>query len=444
MQTSIEEIGKNKVRLTIEVPTADVEKVLSKTYKRLAGEVRVPGFRPGKAPRQVIDQRLGKDFVRNEALKDLLPELYAEAVKTEDIDVVAPPEIDVKTFEDGQDLTFEAVVETRPEPTLKEYAGLEGKKPKVDVTDEDVDSQIGNLQTRFASLEVAERPIQEGDFAQIDLTTSRHAQTIDELTAKDLLIEVGAGMVVPELDTELLGKRKGDILKVNATLPEHFGDRAGWQVTMTILVKETKTRKLPALDDEFAKTVSEFDTLDDLRGDIRNRLEEMAESQSSNRLRESVLEAFAEGAVDVDLPSGMVDMEVDGLITQMAQVLASQGIPLNRYMEAQNLDADALRNQFREQAEMNLKMRLGLDAVARVEELSVSDEERSEEIERLATRAGRAADDVRKSIEDGEAWKSVDGDILRSKALDLLVERADVTVTDEPAEEAEPDKESSE
>jgi trigger factor len=448
MQTSVEEIGKNRVRLTIEVPTADVEKVMGRTYRRLADQVNVPGFRKGKAPRAVIDQRLGKDFVRNEALKDLLPELYAEAVRSQDIDVVAPPEIDVKTFEDGQDLMFEAVVETKPEPQLKDYSGLPATKPKVDVTEADIDEQVERLRTRFASLEVAERPIQEGDFAQVDLTTYRHDETIDELTAKDLLIEVGAEMVVPELDAELVGKRKGDILKVTAALPERFGERAGWQVGMRILVKETKTRKLPALDEDFAKTVSEFDTLDELRADIRTRLEEMSEGQATNRLRESVLESFASVGVDVDLPNGMVEMEIDSLVTSMAQLLASQGAPLDRYMQANNLDGDALRNSFREQAEQNLTMRLGLDAVAEAEALSVSEDDRSKEIERLSARAGRTPDDVRRSIEanspDGEAWKSVDGDILRSKALDLLVERADVTVTEEepPSEDAASDKES--
>lgn len=444
MQTSVEEIGKNKVRLTIEVPTADVEKVIGRTYRRLAGQVRVPGFRPGKAPRAVIDQRLGKDFVRNEALKDILPGLYAEAVRTSDIEVVAPPEIDVKSFEDGQDLTFEAVVETRPEAQLKAYDGLRGEKPKVEVTDADIDEQIERLQTRFASLEVTKRPLKEGDYAQIDLNTYRHDETISELTAKDLLIEVGAEMVVPELDAELAGKRKGDILKITSTLGERFGEQAGWQVGMQVLVKETKTRKLPPLDDGFAKTVSEFDTLDELRSDIRQRLEESGEARATNRLRESVLETFADTAVEVDLPDGMVEVEVDGLVRSLAQLLASQGIPIDRYMQANNLDRDALRHQFREQAEKNLKMRLGLDAVAQAEGLSVSDEERTEEIEGLAQRAGRTPDEVRSSIEEGEAWKSVDGDILRSKALDLLVQRADVVVSEEepPTPEGTTDKES--
>jgi trigger factor len=446
LKTEVTEAGKNKVKLTIEVPSADIEKVLSRTYKRLAADVRVPGFRPGKAPRAVIDQRLGKDFVRSEVLKDILPDLYAEAVRSEDVDVVAPPSIEVTSFEEGKDLTFEATVETRPEPVLKDYTGLAGTKPEVAITDADVDEQVEHLRNRFATLEVIERPLQNGDFAQIDLTTTHHDSTIDELTTKDFLIEVGAEMVVPELDTELLGKVKGDILKVNTTLSERFGDRAGWQVSMTILVKEAKTRKLPALDDEFAKTVSEFDTLDELKGDIRKRIEDGTEQRATAALRESVLDSFVESGVEVELPDGMVDVEVDGLVTSFAQMLAAQGIPVDRYMESQNLDVDALRNQFREQAEKNLTMRLGLDAVAQTEGLQVTDEERDSEVERLAARSGRDVEEVKQLLarqEAGEkAGMSIDGDILRAKALDLLVERA--AVTTKPADELAPEQEGEE
>ena len=440
VKTTIDEVGKNKVKLTVEVPRADLEKVLSQTYRRLASQVKVPGFRPGKAPKAIIDQRLGRDFVRSEALKDLLPDLYAEAVRTSDLDVVAPPSIDVTTFEDDSDLTFEAVVETRPDAVLRAYTGLKAMKPPTDVDDALVDEQIENLRLRFASLEVTERPLQQGDFAQIDLTAYRHDENIEELTFKDVLIEVGAEMFVPELDAELIGKRNGDILKITATLPERFGERVGWQVGMQILVKETKTRKLPALDDDFAKTASEFDTIDELRADIRKRLTEMVEAQAEQRLKENVLDAFASDGVDVDLPDGMVELEVDGLLTNLVQLLGSQGIGIDRYMEAQNLDAEALRNQFREQAERNLRVRLGLDAVASAEGLEVLDLDRSRELERLASRTGRTADDLRKLIDEREDWKSVDGDILRSKALDLLVERAAVTVgTDESDTEVTPE-----
>jgi trigger factor len=437
LKTQVDEVGKNRVKLTVEVPQADVEKVLKDTYRRLAAQVKVPGFRPGKAPRAVIDQRLGKDYVRTEALKELLPGVYAEAVKSSDLDVVAPPEIDVKTYEDGQDLTFEALVETRPEPQLNDYSGMKANKPRVEVTDAQVDEQLERLRVRFASLEVTGRPLQKGDFASIDLTTYQHDTTIDELTAKDLLIEVGAEMLVPELDAELDGKRKGDILKLTATLPERFGERAGWQVGMQVLVKETKTRKLPALDDDFAKTVSEFDTLAELRDDVRRRLEEVAEASADSKMRERVLDAFVDTGVEVDLPEGMVNFEIDGLVGGLARILASQGVPIDRYMEAENLDADALRSRFREQAERNLKLRLGLDAVVRAEGLDVTEEDLSKEIERLAERSGRDADEIRQMIDEREDWESVSGDILRAKALDLLVDRADVTVTDESAEESE-------
>lgn len=431
MKTSSEEIGKNKVRLTIEVPASQVEELLSRTYKRLAKEIRVPGFRPGKAPKAIINQRLGKDYVRSEALKEGLPGLYAEAVSSSEIDVVAPPEIDVKTFEDGTDLTFEAVVETRPAAELKEYSGLQATKPPVEVSDADVEEQVESLRVRFASLEVTERPLQEGDFAQIDLTTTRHDETIDELTAKDFLVEVGAEMVTPELDAELVGKQKGDILKVNSTLAERFGERAGWQVSLQVLVKETKSRKLPELDDDFAKTVSEFDTLDELKDDLRTRLAEARESQSTNRLRESVLDAFVAEGVEVELPEGMIDLEVDGLITHLAQMLSAQGASLEQYMQAQDLDADAIRQRFRDQAERNITLRLGLDAVVQAEALEVTEEDRRAEVERIAERAERDPDEVVEAIEEGEDWESVDGDILRAKALDLLVERAEVTVTEE-------------
>ncbi len=431
MKTSAEEIGKNKIRLTVEVPQADVEKLVGRTYRRLAQEVKVPGFRPGKAPRAVIDQRLGRDFVRSEALKELLPEFYEEALKSSEVDAVAPPSIDIKTFEDGTDLTFEAVVETRPTPELKEYKGLPGKKTRTDVTEAEIDEQLELLRVRFASLEITERPLQKGDFASIDLTTYRHDETIDELTAKDLLIEVGADMVVAELDAELEGKRKGDILKLTATLPERYGERGGWQVGMQVLVKETKVRKLAPLDDEFAKTVSELDTLDELREDISKRLSEIKEARADARLRESVLEAFVDQGVEIDLPDGMVDLEVNALITSLAQVLAAQGVSIERYMQVNDLDPDALRARFREQAERNITLRLGLDAVAEAEGLEVSEEDRDTEVERLADRAERDPDEVREMIDEREDWGSVDGDILRAKALDLLVERAEITITED-------------
>ncbi len=430
MNASVEQISQNRYKLSIEVPASDVAKYLDRTYRRLAKEVRVPGFRPGKAPRPVIDQRLGRDFVRGEVLRDALPELYAQALEEVDLDVVAPPELEVTSFEEA--LSFEAIVDTRPTPELKRWEGLEVARPPTEVTDEEISEQIEKLRVRFATLEVVERPLAEGDFALVDLTTYRHDENIDELTAKDLLVEIGAEMIVPELDKELEGKRKGDILKVTATLPERFGERAGWQVGMQVLVKEAKARKLPALDDELAKTVSEFDTLTELEADLRAKLEEMKTSEADNLLRERVIEAFIEHGVDIDIPEGMIHLEVDGLIEAFARMLGAQGVTIEQYMEHQNIDVDALRQRFHEQAERNIALRLGLDALAEREGLEATPQERDKELERLAERFGREVDEIREAVASDEDWGRVDGDIIRAKALDLLVERAEITTEDEP------------
>jgi trigger factor len=419
----VDQIGKNKVRLDVEVPLDDVAKLVDRTYRKLAGQVKIPGFRPGKAPKAVLDQRLGKDFVRQEALREALPELFAQAVDTESLDVVAPPELEVTSFEDGADLTFSAVVEVRPTPELKDYSGLEVERPSTEVTDDEVAEQIERLRVRYATLEVVPRPARKGDFVLMDLKTYRHDVTIEELTAKDLHIEVGAEMVVAELDSELEGKRAGDIFRFTTTLPERFGERAEWQVGMQVLVKEVKARNLPALDDELAKTVSEFDTLDELRGDIRDRLEKMKEAQADATVRERVLDVFVSKGVEIELPDGMIEVEVDRLVTRMARMMAAQGLSIEQYMESEKLDVDALRQRLRPQAERNLTLTLGLKAVADVEGLEASEEDRNKEIEDLARMSGREVEEVRKSVQD----QSLDGDIITSKALDLLVARANIT-----------------
>jgi trigger factor len=200
---------------------------------------------------------------------------------------------------------------------------------------------------------------------------------------------------------------------------------------MQILVKDVKARKLPALDDELAKTVSEFDTLDELRADIREKVRELKESHAEGHLRENVLDAFVDNAVEVDLPDGMVNLEIDNILTSFARVLAAQGVSLETYMEAEKLDPEALRQRFSEQAERNLRVRLGLDAVADAEGLEVTPEDREEELKRLAERMQTTPDELRDVVEERGDWKSIDGDILRAKALDLLAARADVTISEE-------------
>jgi trigger factor len=441
MKSTVTQEGPTKVRITVEATSEELAPAVERAVKRLGSEVKIPGFRKGHVPRQVIEARLGSDEIKDAAIREAVPELFRQAMTGSDVQPITLPEIEVTSYDEKEGFTFDAVVEVKPEITLPDFSTISVERPPSEVTDDELSEQTERLRERFATLETVARPGRRGDFALIDLNGYQHDNRIDEASAIDLLYEIGSGRFVPELDQELDGSRQGDILKFNATLPDTYpGEFGGKEISFQVLVKEIRQKNLPALDDEFAKTASEFDTLAELRSDIRTKLEEMAEGQAENRLRESVLEAFAEKGVEVDLPDGMVEIEIDGLLSSLAQLLAAQGVGLDRYMQANDLDGPSLRNQFREQAERNLTMRLGLDAVAKNEALQVTEEDRSKEIERLATRAGRTPDDVRESIEDGEAWKSVDGDILRSKALDLLVERADITVTDEPGP---PDKESS-
>jgi trigger factor len=427
MKTSVEQISANKFRLSVEVPASDLQRFLDRTYRRLAEDMRVPGFRPGRVPKPIIDKRLGRDFVRNEALRDALPELFQSAIEESELRIVAPPEIDVTSFEDGTDLTFDATVETRPTPELKDYTGLKVARPDDDVSDEEVDEQIERLRVRLAPIEVVERPASEGDFAQIDLTTTHDDIQVDALTTKDLLVEVGTVMLVPELDAELVGKRRGDILKLSVTLPDRFGEHAGRNVQMQVLVKDVKARKLRDLDDSFAADSSEFATMDELRAEIRTRLEEAKRVQSDATVRERVLDAFVDEAVDVELPEGMVTMEVDHQLEQLARALAARGASFQQYLEHEDLDIDAARQRFRPQAERNLTAQLGLEALIAAEGLTVSEAERDEEISKLAERLGQEAGEVRAMLSERGDDASLDDDILRSRALDLLVERAEIT-----------------
>ncbi|HVE92558.1 MAG TPA: trigger factor [Actinomycetota bacterium] len=432
MKTSVAQIGQNKFKLTVQVPPEDVSKMLDRTYKRLAGEIRVPGFRPGKAPKPIIDQRLGAEFVRSEALKDAIPELFQEAVLESDLDIVSPPSIDVTSFESGGELVFDATVETRPTPELREYVGLKVARPDSAVTDEEVQEQLERLRVRLSPVEVVERPALEGDFTLIDLTTTRDGEVVDDVSAKDLLIELGAGMVVPELDSELAGKSRGDILDVPVTLPERFGDRAGWDVRMQVLVKDVKARKLLPLDDDFAKTASEFDTLEELSSDIRKRIEEIKTQQADAAFRERVVEAFLEHGVSVDLPEGMVEMEVDAMVENLARSLNARGASLRQYLEAENIDFESAKARLRPGAERSITLRLGLDALAAAEGLEATEDDRAKEVELLSQRLGAEPDDLRSRLDQGSNWASVDGDIIRAKALDFLIARAEITTEVQP------------
>ena len=425
MRSTLEAVEPTKVRINVVVEPDELRPAIDRTARRLSREVRVPGFRKGKVPRQVIEARIGRDALLAEAIEqEAVPEFYAKAIEELGVQPLSRAQVEPPDYTDGQPLEFSATFEVKPELDLPPYRGVEVERPALEVTDEHVDTQLERLRERFAQLEVIGRPLAEGDFAQIDLRATQHIEEIAELTRSDFLYEVGSGTVVPELDEELTGKRKGDILKFNATLPEEAGEElAGREVTFSVLVKEAKAKVLPKLDDDFAQEASEFDTLDELQADLRERLEQAAEAQRQSELETRVLQAYLD-QVEVPLPETLVHDELHYRANRFAQQLRYMGASLEQYLEALGQTQEQVEADLRAQAERAVKAQLVLEAIARAESFEASEEEVDAELQRQAARANLEPEQVRQALSDGRGGV-IAGDILRSKALAFLVEHAD-------------------
>jgi trigger factor len=423
--TSVEELPDNKVRLHVSIPAPDFERAIDAAFRKLAAEVKIPGFRPGKAPRQLLEARLGSDVARDQALRDSLPGYYADAVESEELDTIAAPEIDITSGEDAGDVEFDAVVEIRPVVELQDYRGLRVEVPTPAVTDEAVDAQLDALRDRFADLEDSARPLAQGDYAQIDIKGYVHDEAIDALTATDYLYEVGSGLLVPKLDEELAGKRPGDILKFTDKLPERFAERAGEDVAFQVLVKEAKRKVLPEVTDEWASEVSEFDSVDELRADIRKRVELVNTVQAQVAARDKVLDAVAE-LVTIELSDALVQREMEQRMHDIAHRLEAQGVTIQQYLEASGLEEQAFVQQVRTAAEQGVRTDLALRAVAAQESIVATDEELDDEIARLAERMEEKPKKVRRDLERRGILEAVRSDIARGKAVRYLVDHAEV------------------
>lgn len=427
MQTTVQETDKHKVKLTIEVPPDEFGRDLDRAYRKVAQQVKVPGFRKGKVPRKVIDAQIGREAVLGEFLEDSVPTYYRDALRENDLAPITEPDIDVEQLEEGKALVFTATVEVRPRLRFgdADYKGIEVERPSAEVTDADVDRMVDSLRERFAELEPVAHPARRGDYVVMDLRARVHDEEIPEATRPDYLYEVGSGEFGEKLDAELEGKRAGEILKLNDVLPERFGDRAGQEVSLQVLVKEVKGKKLPEADDEFAKTASEFDTLDELKAKLREQLAENKERAVDGFVRDRVLQALVDGTT-VDLPESLIDEETEHRVVHARERAERAGMTLDDLLASQGFDELRFRADAREHATRAIVADLVLEAVARAEDVQVTAEELGKEIAGLAAALGRDAKEVAKSLDRSGQVASLAGDIIRSKALDLLVEHADV------------------
>jgi trigger factor len=427
MQTTLEHADRHTVKLTVEVPPDEFGKDLDRAYRKIAREIRIPGFRKGKVPKQVIDAQFGREAVLGEFLEESVPSYYREAVREHDLAPITDPDIELGEVEEGRPLVFTAVVEVRPRLTLEEsaYKGIRVERPTIEVSDEDVDRFLDSLRDRFAELETVGRAARSGDYAVIDLRATVHEEEIPEGTRQDYLYAIGSSEFGEKLDAELEGKRAGEILAFNDTLGPGAGERVGQEVAFRVLVKEVKGKKLPEADDEFAKVASEFDTLDELRENIREQLGRSRDRAADADVRDRVLDELI-SSVEVDLPDTLVDEEVEHRVAHAQERAQQAGMTLQQLLEAQEMDELRFRAEARDHAIRAIKADLVLEAVARKEDLQVSEEEIGREISSLASALGRDPKELAKNLARSGQVVSLAGDIIRSKALDLLVEHADI------------------
>jgi len=431
LQTSTERLGNDRVKLRVEVAPAALEPALDAIYRKWAKDIKVPGFRKGKVPRQLIDARVGPDVIREEALREALPDLYREAMRAEDLDAITSPEVEVVTFEPDQPVVFEATVDVRPEIQLPDFSTLKVDPPSAEVTEDDVNEQLDRLRDRFAELEPAGRAARRGDFVLIDLNGYQNDQPVEGATAPDYLYEIGSGNGPPKLDAELEGERAGSILKFTDSVHIHTEDEPEHdhshmeEINFTVLVKEVKAKKLPPLDDEFAKTVGEFDSLDELKDDLRGRIAEMKEQMAQDQLRSLVLEALVD-AVQVDPPDKLVEEEFGHRLEHFEADLRQHGMTIDDYGRQAQLTELEIRRDIRDQVTRAIKAELILEQVAKEAELGVEDDEIGQEIALAAMRSGRDPKEVAEQVVKSGRLGTVAADVLRRKALDHVIQNIDV------------------
>lgn len=412
----------NKVKLSVEVDEAEIDVHIGEAFKKIAKEVNLPGFRPGKAPRKVLEARIGREYARGEALRDALPEYYRKAIIEHAVDVIAPPELDITDGEEAGPVVFEAVVEVRPTVTVAGYDGLRIEVPAPVASDEEINDQLDSLRNQFAEREDVDRPAEDGDFVTMDIVGSQEGEPVEGLTAEDYTYEVGAGFVVEEIDDELRGAAADAHIEFTADHPDPEEEE---QLTFTIDIKSIQAKVLPELDDDFAKEASEFDSAEALLADTRNRIETMKRSQSPMMIADKTGEALAE-LVTADIPDALVEDQMQQQLQDMAMRLAQQGIQFEQFLEMTGQDAEALRETMREPAQTAARVDLALRAVAVAEAFEVTDDEIQAEIDESAAQMGQDGAELRQAFEEGGQINMLRADMLKRRAMDMLVESVEI------------------
>jgi len=434
MNSTVEPLEGNKVKLSIQVEESEFEVALDAAFKRIATEVNLPGFRKGKAPRRVLEAKLGSSVGREEALKGSLPDFYEQAIIEHEVDVIASPEIDITSGQTEGLVAFDAVVEVRPEIVISGYEAIEVTIPSPNPSDEDVDEQLTNVLGQFGELESVDRPAQDGDHVTMNIAGTQNDEEVPGLTAEEYTYELGSGAIVPELDANLTGAKPGDILDFEADHPDEDQD----PLRFKIIVKDVQEKVLPELSDEFAAENTEFGTAEELRGDVVRRVSHTKLMVANQALDQKFSEALAELVLD-DIPDVLIGTEVEGQVQNQVMELQRQGIDARQYLAAMgDQGLSQMMESMREPARIRVKVDLALRAIAIAESLEATDADLDEEFEKAASQIGSDAAEIRDQFERTGRLAAVRSDLKKNKAMDWLLDRANITGEDgEPIERSD-------
>ncbi|MFE5795686.1 trigger factor [Streptomyces sp. NPDC056503] len=427
MKSAVETLNPTRVRLTVEVPFEELKDSLDAAYKKINQQVTVKGFRKGKIPARVIDQRFGRGAVLEEAVNDALPKFYTEAVNEAEVNPLGQPEVDITELKDGELLSFTAEVDVRPTIEIPDYSGIEVEVDAIEVTDEDVEKSVEQLRERFASTNPVERAAVEGDVVTVDLTAKVDGEVLPDGIADGVSYTIGSGELLDGIDAAVTGLEAGGEATFTSELKG--GSAAGKEAEVTVKVTAVAARELPELDDEFAQMASEFDTLDELKADSRKRLENMKQFDQATQAQERVLEKFLELA-EIPVPEKLLEDEVNTRKHNLEHhQLGQMGLSLEKYLELQGKTVEEFETETKEQAVKGIKTQFLLDELVSKEELNVEQEELTEHLFRRAASSGMSPDQFAQAVVQGGQVPMLVGEVARGKALAVVVEAAKVVDT---------------
>jgi trigger factor len=438
VKTDVTPGAENEVVLAVEVEKDDVQRGYERTLARLRGELQLPGFRKGHVPRQLVIQTLGEDYIRGETLNDALPEWYDRALGEAAVDAVSMPDLDLDDFDPAEPFTFRATVQVRPTPTLGQYKGLEVPKRAAEVTDVQIDAQLAMLQERFATLQPVEgRPVTKGDFVLLDLEGSRDGEPIEGAQANDYMAEVGRGQLIPGFEEALEGVMHGEEKIFDVTFPDDYQseDLQGQPATFKVTVKEIKEKVVPALDDQFAADASEFETIAELRDDVRRRMMTAAEASVEHDFRAAAVEAAVANAT-VSIPPAMVEREAHHLYHELEESVGERGLTMEVYLGVLEKTPEDVEKELAPRAEQLVKRRLVLDAIVAAEGLEVTDDQLRERIKADAELLGRDANQLVLDVYKSGRQDMLRDEMLMAEAVGFVAENAVAVPADEAGGEA--------